>query len=53
MQPSEHFVELSVKILSQLSLLRLRYPSINFDHEANLKVLIHLELLDWRVEQIF
>ena len=35
-----------VKILPQLSELRLRYPSINFGYEINLKVLMYLVLLD-------
>ena len=35
-----------VKILPQLSELRLWYPSINFGYEINLKVLMYLVLLD-------
>ena len=48
MQPSEHFVNQSLKILPQLSGLRLWwYPSINFSYEINLKVLMmYLLLLD-------
>ena len=42
MSPSEHFVNQAVKILPQLSGLRLWYCSINFGYEINLKVLRYL-----------
>ena len=38
MYPSEHFVNQSVKILPQLSGLRLLYTSINLGYETDLKV---------------
>ena len=41
MQPSQHFVNQSVKILLQLSRLRLWwYLSINFSYEINLNILM-------------
>ena len=45
-QPSEHFINQSVKILHQILGLRFWYPSIKFGHEINLKGLMYLVLLD-------
>ena len=44
--PSEHFLNQSVKNLSQISRLRIWCPSRKFGHEMNLKGLLYLVLLD-------
>ena len=50
----EHFINQSVKVLPQISGLRIWCPSREFDHEINLKVLLFLVLLDWRIlKEIF
>ena len=44
--PSEHFSNQSVKVLSQISGLRIWSPLKKFGHEMKLKDLVYLVLLD-------
>ena len=44
--PSEHFLKQSIKVLPQISGLRIWYPSRKSDQEVNLKGLFYLVLLD-------
>ena len=44
--PSERFLKQSIKVLPQISGLRIWYPSRKSDHEVNLKGLFYLVLLD-------
>ena len=44
--PSEHLLKKSIKVLSQISRLRIWFPLRKFDHEMNLKDSLYLVLLD-------
>ena len=44
-----HSVYCKERFLSQISGLRIWFPSRNFGHEINLKGLLYLGLLDWRL----
>ena len=50
MYPSEHFLNHSVKVLPQISGLRLWCTSRKVDREMNLKVLLYLVTLDLRMK---
>ena len=47
---TEHFIKQSGKVLPQISGLRIWCPSRKFSDGTNLKSLLYLVLLDWRVK---
>ena len=50
--PSVHFLNQSAKVLYKTSELKVWCPSRKFGHKMNLKGLLNVVLLDWRMKKI-